>query len=354
MTAAFRLIDTGRRPGRENIAFDQAMIDAHQAGDIPDTLRFIEFNPVVLVGRHQAVSQEVHEDFCRKNSIDIGRRITGGGAIYMDEGQLGWALVCNRRSLGEESLTGITEKICTAVAVGLSGLGMDAKFRPRNDIEVNGKKISGTGGFFDSDTLIFQGTILGRVNPAIMFGALNVPHNKVAKRDVGSADLRVTTLEAELGTLPDWCDVKQALANGLAKHLGITLEPGDVTEMETTRTRQIFEEEIGTDEFVYEIDDPARDPEIRKGTSTGKGGIVTANLRVEGPGNDRIREIVLTGDFFATPPRMVYDLESALRGKQLNEVPQTLSECLAVNDGSFLTVTADDIAAAISDAVSGA
>ena len=91
-TPTFRVIDTGLRDGRRQIAFDQAMIDAHIARDIPDSIRFLRFPPTVLIGRHQALSREVRVEYCKANGIGIVRRITGGGAIYFDEGQLGWSL----------------------------------------------------------------------------------------------------------------------------------------------------------------------------------------------------------------------------------------------------------------------
>ena len=95
----FGVIDTGVRDGRRQIAFDQAMIDAHKAGAIGDTIRFLRFPPTALIGRHQALSREVHVDYCRANGIGLVRRITGGGAIYFDEGQLGWELVFGRAAL---------------------------------------------------------------------------------------------------------------------------------------------------------------------------------------------------------------------------------------------------------------
>ena len=74
----FRVIDTGVREGRRQIAFDQAMIDAHKAGRIPDSIRFLRFPPTALVGRHQALSREVKLDYCRSHGIGVVRRITGG------------------------------------------------------------------------------------------------------------------------------------------------------------------------------------------------------------------------------------------------------------------------------------
>ena len=93
MAPEFRVINTGLRSGRDNIAFDKALIDSRLADDIPDTIRFLRFPPTALVGLHQDLRREIKLEYCRKKSIGIARRITGGGAIYFDEGQLGWELV---------------------------------------------------------------------------------------------------------------------------------------------------------------------------------------------------------------------------------------------------------------------
>lgn len=351
MRPKFRIIDTGLRDGRENIAFDQAMIDAHQAGEIPDTIRFIHFRPVALVGRHQATRQEVRTDFCRENGIEVGRRITGGGAIYLDESQLGWAIVCKRSSLGGGALADVTRRICEAAAAGLSSLGVEARYRPRNDIEVGGRKISGTGGFFDGDTLIYQGTVIGDFNPDMMFGALNVPREKLEKHALEAARLRVTSLREELGAPPDWDRVKTALASAFSEHLGLDAELGATTHEEEAGARAAYAEEIGTDDFVYEIDDPARDPNIRTGAATGAGGTVRAHVRMEGPGDSRIREALITGDFFVTPPRLIFDLEAALRGAVAEDVDARVDAFFKSADVGLLSIAPGDFAAAVTAAI---
>jgi len=308
-----------------NISLDQAMIDARAAGEIGDTLRFIEFEPCVLVGRHQAVSQEVQLDYCRASGIEIGRRITGGGTIFMDPGVLGWALVCDKRALGTTSLAEITQKVCEAAARGLSMLGFPAKFRPRNDIEVEGRKLCGTGGFFDGDTMIYQSTILGRLDPQVMLSALNVPQAKLAKRGLDDASKRVVTLEELLGGPPDWAKVKECLATAFAEDLGIDFTPDTLSETETTRAGELFATEIGTDEFVYDIDDPARDASVHSGQIITPGGTVSAYVRVEGAASRTIREVLFSGDFFVAPPRIVMDLEASLRGIRVEDVPKAVS-----------------------------
>jgi len=348
---SLRVIDTGLRTGRENIAFDQAMIDAHQAGEISDSLHFYQFKPVALVGRHQATRQEVRVDFCKANGVEVGRRITGGGAIFLDENQLGWAIICKRSSLGGGALGDVTKKICEAAAAGLSKLGVEARYRPRNDIEVAGRKISGTGGFFDGDTLIYQGTVIGDLNPDIMFGVLNVPREKLEKRSLDAASLRVTSLKEELGTAPDWERVKDALAEAFGENLGLQLQWGKASETEEARARASYEEEIGTDEFVYEIDDPARDAGVRTGVATGAGGTVKAHVRMEGPNDHRIREVLITGDFFVTPPRLVLDLEAALRGAEPSAISERVDAFFRDADVGLLSIAPADFAAAVSDAV---
>ena len=64
----FRVIDTGLRGGRANIAFDQALIEARREGKIPDTIRFLRFRPSALIGIHQYLSHEIKLDYCRRTA----------------------------------------------------------------------------------------------------------------------------------------------------------------------------------------------------------------------------------------------------------------------------------------------
>lgn len=316
----FRVIDTGVREGRANIAFDQALIDLHRAGDVPDTIRFLRFPPTALVGRHQSLSQEIRLDYCGENGIGIARRITGGGAIYFDEGQLGWELVLHRDLLRIADLGELARTICEAAATGLNKLGVAARFRPRNDIEVDGRKISGTGGFFDGSTLFYQGTLLIDMDAGRMAKALKVPQRKLAKRQLDSAEQRVVTLRELMGQdVPPIDTIKQALLDGFREGLNVEVEPGSISQEEERLAQQHYDEEIGTDEFVAEIDDPFASEEVFHAVRNTAGGEVNAYIRLEGPGQRRIREVLFTGDFFVAPPRIIYDLEAALRGVEVGE-----------------------------------
>jgi lipoate-protein ligase A len=352
MTAQFRVIDTGLREGRANIAFDQAMIEGHKAGDIPDTIRFLRFSPTALVGRHQALRREVRIDHCRANNIGVGRRITGGGALYLDEGQLGWELVFARKSLGITDLTQLTRAICEAAAAGLRRLGVDAAYRPRNDIEVEGRKLCGTGGFFDGDTLFYQGTLLIDMNPQDMVAALNVPEAKLAKRKLDSAADRIVTLRQLLGDgLPDNATIQNAMLAGFAQELDIAPVRGEVAAREEALAQTLYDSEIGTDDFVYEIDDPDAGDDTLSGNHTGPGGTVTVYLRREGAARNRVSEILFTGDFFITPPRMIFDLEAHLCGVPIAGLAAATERFLTDASIGLLTISPRDFAAAVADAL---
>ena len=348
----FRVIDTGVRDGRAQIAFDQALIDLHKEGAIPDTIRFLTFPPTVLVGRHQALSQEIRVDACKAAGVGIGRRITGGGALYLDEGQFGWELVFHRDTLGITSLADLARAICEAAAAGLSKLGIDARYRPRNDIEVGGRKVSGTGGFFDGTTLFYQGTTLVDMDVERMVSLLNIPDAKLAKHAAQTAAQRVVTLrELFDGNPPPVADVKQALLDGFAERLGIAPQWGAITDAEEALARKFHDEEIGTEDFVREIDDPKAEAHVLSGQVTGKGGTIAAHVRLEGPQADRFREVVITGDFFVTPPRTVYDLEAALRGTEVAALHKTVTAFFANAGVGLLTAAPEDFTAAIKAAI---
>jgi lipoate-protein ligase A len=296
------------------------------------------------------LSREIKLAHCRAHGIGIARRITGGGAIYFDEGQLGWELIFQRATLGLSSFADLAREICEAAAAGLSKLGVAAKYRPRNDIEVDGRKVSGSGGFFDGDTLFYQGTVLIDMNPADMIAALNVPEAKLAKRALDSAAQRVVTLRELLGVAPAIETVQEALLAGFTERLGIAPARGEITAEEESLAVRLHDEEIGTDEFVMEIDNPGGE-DVLTGSHTGAGGTITADVRLEGAAHDRVREVLITGDFFVTPPRTVFDLEAALRGVAIGDMGDAIEQFFAHAQTGLLSVTPADFHAAVEAAL---
>ena len=347
-----RVIDTGIRAGRENMALDRALIEAHDAGRIPDTLRFLRFRPSALVGAHQILSHEVRLDYCRARGIEVGRRITGGGALFLDERQFGWELVVDRTRFGTADLARIAAILCEAAAEALQRLGVPAAYRPRNDIEVAGRKISGTGGFVEGRTLLYQGTLLVDFDAAEMISALKVPVEKLAKRDLESAQKRVVTMREILGdALPPLDTIYRTLVETFAERLGFDPEWGELTADEEALAARIYAEEIGTDEYVGRLDAQEPDASLVSATLNKRGGAIRADIRLEGPGLARVREVLVTGDFFVTPPRAVFDLEASLRGLSVEALPTAVDAFFARTPCDMVGLTPADFREAIEAAL---
>lgn len=350
MRPPLRVIDTGVRGGRENIALDQALIESHRAGATPDTLRFLTFRPSALIGRHQDLSREIDLTYCGHNGIEVGRRVTGGGAIYLDDHQLGWELVLRRDAL-QGDLTAIAATICEAAAAGLAAAGIPAAYRPRNDIEVEGRKIGGTGGFFDGPTLFYQGTLILELDPRKMFGALRVPAEKRAKRAHDAATARVTSVAEVCGPgAPDRAAIVDAMARSFGERLGFEPVPGELSGDEAALAGDLLAEEIGTDDFVAEIDGLAADDGWSAATRTTPGGIVTAALRFAAGGRARIERACLSGDFFVTPPRVIPDLENALKDVAPEDAGAAARRFLESASVELMSLPPAELAAVVADA----
>jgi lipoate-protein ligase A len=313
-----RIIDTGFLTGAENMAWDEALLTARARGIIPDTLRYLRFSPpAALVGYHQALAEEIRIEYCRQQGIEINRRITGGGAIYFDEGQLGWELIASRKSLGLGlTLEGITGAVCQAAVLGLKTLGLEAAFRPRNDIEIQGRKISGTGAAFEGEVFLFQGTLLVDFNLEHLIKALRIPTEKLSRKELTSAWERVTSLKEQLGRTPPLEEIKKALEKGFNLGLGLSFQPGEITEGEHSLFRQILPGKQSA-AWIQGTRIPLRPKEVFHSIHKEEGGLIRASVKVDLK-RERINDLLLTGDFFIHPRRAIYDLEAALRNTPVN------------------------------------
>jgi len=345
----WRFLDTGRRRAHENIALDYALLRGRATGS-PNTLRFLQFSPpCALIGYHQTVAQEIREEFCRENEIDINRRITGGGAILFDETQLGWEVIANREEFGH-GMEKINERISQAVILALEKFGLMAEFRPRNDIEIEGRKVSGLGGIFDEenkDVFLLQGTLLMDFDVKTMLKALRIPTEKLADKEIDRAAERVTWIKKELGYLPEIEAVKEAIREGFETILGEELEESRVSDQEM----RIYKEktrEFSSASWVNLIDDPPQDHRILRSFYKGKGGIITAFLSVDLK-RRILKSILVTGDFFISPKRTIYDLEAYLKDTYFDQIKERLFQFFNENQPEILGLSKEDFWTSIYD-----
>jgi len=320
-----RLLDTGVLSAVRNMAINRALLSSRAAGQSPDTLRFLQFEPCVLVGYHQSVEQEIHLRYCQEHDIEIQRRVTGGGAIYFDPMQLGWELYCHLNCFTSHDLTDITRQICEAAAKGMQQLGLDARFRPRNDIEVNGRKISGTGGTIDGDAVLYQGTLIIDMDVQKMTRALRIPAEKVNDKALASARDRVTSLRRELTALPALEQIKIVLLKSFEESLNIRFDRHDGLNDAEQRSVNKLVDEYSTDEWIYQIQrSPAETPNCETRYKC-KGGLLHVQMRVD-QRQRRIKQCWIDGDIFVRPARLLHDLENHLRDCPFEKIEISISE----------------------------
>lgn len=343
--AHWRVIDTGLRPAAQNIALNRALLEARQAEEIPSTLRFLRFTPSALLGYHQSAEQELNLDYCHAQGITVQRRITGGGAIYFDETQIGWELYLHKRDLGTADMQKIAQRICHAAATGISALGVDARFRPRNDIEVDGRKISGTGGAFDGDALMYQGTLLVEFDVAKMLRVLRIPAEKLSDKAIASARDRVANLKDLLGRRPDPAQVRGNMVEAFESEFGVEFSEGELTLSEDRRYQAALRE-IDHPDWVGLVSRPVSDMPILEAAQKFPGGLLRAAVTYE-TRTRTLRQVWFTGDLFISPRRTVADLEAALRDLPVDRLEQRIVAFFASHPADMLTLTPADFIAVV-------
>jgi lipoate-protein ligase A len=314
---SWRLLDTPPMTAAENMALDETLLELKGEGRTPNTIHFLQFSPrSVLVGFHQSVQEEIRVGYCEDHGIEINRRVTGGGAIFFDESQLGWEVICDK-SFFNATIPNqrLFRTLCEPVMTALGLLGLESEFRPRNDIEIRGRKISGTGGTESDGAFLFQGTMLTDFDVDTMLRALRIPVEKLKAKEIDSVKERVTCLKWELGYTPPMDAIKTAIRQGFERHLPIRLVESGLTEDEKT----LFEEKrdyYRSRAWIDLVRPKAQTRDVVQAAYKSEEGLVRFTVVIN-PQRKRIKDIYITGDFLSFPSRALFDLEAVLRGGPL-------------------------------------
>ncbi len=297
----------------ENMTLDDIILEAVSKHIAPNTFRFLQFSPpAALVGYHQDIEHEVRLDYVKSNNIDFNRRLTGGGALLFDEKVLGWEIVALRKSVPEyTNVERLFQLMCKGAIEALKKIGIPATYRPKNDIEVKGRKISGTGGVEREDAFLFQGTLLIDFNVEMMIRALRIPIAKLKDKELKSAKERVTWIDRELGHSSNLEEIKTAIKKSFEHTLNIKLEPGKLKIAE----KKLFEKKLPyfkSEEWIYLDRRPLNEAAVVHAIAKTPGGLIRVSLAID-RGTNIIKSILVTGDFFVFPSKAILDFEATMK-----------------------------------------
>jgi len=243
LTEAWRLIDLEYRDDPfMNLAVEEAIPRFVGQGKAPSTVRFWHNSNTIVLGCFQSVELEVNFEACKETSTQVVRRFTGGGAVYHDAGNLNYAIsLTNKHQLVQQAdLQAVFRRLSEGAVQGLQELGVRAEFEPINDIQVDGKKVSGAAGSIRWGAVFHHGCILVSSDLAILGKVLKVPRAKLADKHVASVQKRVTTVRDELNRDVTTDEVRDAVVRGIETCYGVTLQEGELSNQELALAKELY------------------------------------------------------------------------------------------------------------------
>ncbi len=242
----WRVVEMEACDAYTNMAIEEAACEGVRNGTSPPTIRFYCYKPrAVSIGCFQSIRDEVNLDVCKNSGTDVVRRWTGGGAVYHDQ-EITYGVIAPLKMFPKNIIESY-RLVCGWIVKALGNLGIEAEFRPINDILVGGKKISGSAQTRRGGVLLQHGTLLYDLDLATMFSVLNVSREKISDKLIKSAEERVTCVlrHCEL----DRSRVYRALVAAFTE--GKDFEFGTWSEDEIGRARELAERKYGSKEWLY-------------------------------------------------------------------------------------------------------
>jgi len=318
---SWRLLDLGPIPPIETqIGYDM-IAQGITEGESENTLIICwPAKPLVSLGYFQEIEVDIDTQFCRDNDIFFTRRVVGGGGVYLDDGQMFYQAIGRQDSpTTPRRIDDYYRKFLEAPVQAYRNLGIPAEFKPVNDLIVGTKKISGNGAGDVGDARILVGNLIFDFNFDMMVKVLKVPDEKFRDKIAQGLRERMTTILLETGGLPDRDEVKEDLIRLYEETLDIDLVPGKHTSWERKRMDEL-KPKYQSDEWLHwrrggRID--ARTVRISATTTIGTanykapGGLMRSTVEMV---DERIHEVVLSGDFFMLPVDAITNLEKELVG----------------------------------------
>ena len=239
----------------------------------------------IIIGKNQNTLAEINEAYVKEQGIRVVRRLSGGGAVYHDMGNLNFTVIADAQ--GENLDFG---RFCALVVKTLQRLGVKAEINGRNDMTIDGKKFSGNAQYLRQGRVMHHGTILFDSNASVLANALKVDEAKIQAKGVKSVRSRVTNVRPCLPVDMTLSQFRQVLLDTILED-----EPGEeyiLTDKDLEVVEKLKKDRYDTWEWNY-----GHSPECtlhKKAREEGCGTVEAFITLREG----KISQIVFKGDFF--------------------------------------------------------
>ena len=177
----------------------------------------------IIVGKHQNTIGEINQEYVNEKGISVVRRLSGGGAVYHDLGNLNFTFIVDDGDISKFDFS----QFCTPIVKALSKLNVQAEVNGRNDITINGKKFSGNSQYSKKNRIMHHGTIMYDSDISVVASSLKVSKDKIESKGIKSVKSRVTNVKEYMDKDIPIDEFKKLL-------LKYMFEDSDITEYKLT------------------------------------------------------------------------------------------------------------------------
>ncbi|MBS4537701.1 lipoate--protein ligase [Clostridium sp. D2Q-11] len=280
-----------------------------------DILILWQNEPSVIIGRNQNTIEEINPQYIKDNDINVVRRLSGGGAVYHDLGNLNFTFITKNDKSNVNNYKKFTQPVIDA----LKKLGVNAEFHGRNDIVVDGKKISGNAQYFYKDKMLHHGTILFNSTLEDIVNVLMVNNEKIKSKGIKSIRSRVTNIYPYLEEKISIDEFKDILLKFILDTNDISSQEYKLEEKDLNKINELMDDRYKKWEWNF-----GESPEFNiQKTKRYEAGSLDIRLTVK---DGNIKECKIYGDFFGD--KDVSNLEKEFINKKYDEefIKATLDE----------------------------
>jgi lipoate-protein ligase A len=264
----------------------------------------------VIVGKYQDIEAALRRERCKARGIEYNRRSTGGGTVIMgpEVVALGLGINVDYPGFRNASMGGIFESLAQALIKALAKPGVQARFQPKNDLEVAGKKLAGLSAACENGKgLLFHTSLLVDFDVPLMMDIMKTPLIKVKDKGYSCFSQRMTTVRAEAGREISIGNMMDAIQGSFEEEFGIRFQEEEPDAWERDTIHRLIRERYTCRDWIFSH----KHPRARMGVGRlkTKGGLLEIYLSLAGGSID---QVVITGDFFTNSEDLSH-LERALK-----------------------------------------
>ncbi|MGO1060582.1 lipoate--protein ligase [Planococcus sp. FY231025] len=290
---------------RINLAIEEYLLKNMDVEKDPFLLFYIN-EPSIIIGKNQNTAEEINTDYVDSNGIHVVRRLSGGGAVYHDHGNLNYSFITVDDGNSFRNFRKFTEPVVEA----LQSLGVNAELSGRNDLMAEGRKISGNAQFSTRGRMYSHGTLMFDTEVDAVVSALKVSKEKIESKGIKSIRSRVANISEFLENPMSVTEFRSAILHSIfAGEENVRYY--ELTEQDWAGVHEISKERYGNWDWNY-----GKSPKFNvKHSHRFPVGGIDVRLQVE---NGTVQDASIYGDFFGVGD--VSEIEEAITGVKYERV----------------------------------